>query len=55
MGLHYFAADGNYGDAASLVVVDTSDWTEDEWAAIDEARDEDRGRIALELETQPAE
>lgn len=43
---HYFAVDGNYGDADGLVIVDTSDWDDDDWAAIDFARDSDKARIA---------
>lgn len=30
----YFAADGTYGDADQLIVVDTTDWTEYEWETI---------------------
>lgn len=47
MSKHYFATDGNYGGADGLVVVDTSDWTEDEWDAVDNARDNERPAIAL--------
>jgi len=47
MTIHYFAADGNYGDAANLVVVDTGDWTADDWADIDFAIDANRPLIAL--------
>lgn len=49
MSKHYFAADGNYGSAEGLVVVDTSDWTDDEWAAIDFARDNERAEIAKQM------
>jgi len=49
MTIHYFAADGNYGNARQLVVVDTSDWTEDEWEDVDNAPDSERGSIALQL------
>lgn len=54
----YFAADGSYGDAAGLIIIDTSEWNEEEWAIIDEARDSERVRLAYELSTdapdQPA-
>lgn len=44
---HYFAMDGNYGDAEKIVIVDTSDWDEDDWAAVEYARDgEERMEIA---------
>lgn len=42
----YFATDGSYGDAYDLVVIDTSDFTEADWEAINEAGDYDRSRIA---------
>lgn len=51
MTIHYFAADGNYGNAKDLVIVDTSDWTEDEWADIDFAIDANRPLIAISLST----
>jgi hypothetical protein len=45
----YFAADGNFGDAEGLVVVDTSKWREQEWAEINRADDRSRGQVAREL------
>jgi len=47
--MHYFAADGNYGDASALVVVDTSEWTEADWVRIDEAMDDERPEIAKQI------
>jgi len=47
--MHYFAADGNYGDASGLVVVDTSEWTEADWVRIDEAMDDERPEIAEQI------
>lgn len=44
--MHYFALDGNYGDAAGLTVIDTGDWTESDFAIIDEASDGDRPEVA---------
>jgi hypothetical protein len=32
---HYFAADGNYGDAEGLFIVDTSAWDEDDWDEVE--------------------
>lgn len=52
--MHYFAADGNYGDASGLIVVDTSNWTEEDWVLIDEAFDYDRPKIAEELTRERA-
>jgi hypothetical protein len=42
---HYFAADGSYGDAQDAVVVDTSDWGEYEWEAVEEAGDMSRMHV----------
>jgi hypothetical protein len=47
MSQTYFAADGNYGNAIDLVVVDTEDFTELDWQAIDEAGDSERNEVAL--------
>jgi hypothetical protein len=47
--LHYFAVDGNYGSADGIVIVDTSDWSEDDWEAIEMAGDSDRASVAYAL------
>ena len=49
MSLTYFGLDGNYGDAAGLVVVDTSNWTADDFDLIDEASDDKRAFAAIEI------
>ena len=36
MTLHYFAEDGNYGDANGIVIVDTTKWTEADWDKLEE-------------------
>jgi hypothetical protein len=38
----YFAADGSFGDADGLVIIDTSNFTESEWSGLDGAGDTDR-------------
>lgn len=57
--LHYFALDGNYGNADGIVLVDTSTWSEDDWSAIEMAGDSDRASVAYALaksdESQRAE
>lgn len=45
----YFATDGNYGNADGIVIVDTSDWSEENWTAIDEVGDADRANLAYTL------
>jgi len=47
MNLTYFAADGNYGDATGMVIIDTTGWTDEDFAELDEASDGDRPREAL--------
>lgn len=46
---HYFADDGNYGDANGLVIINTDYFTEDDWTLIEEASDWDRPRVAREI------
>lgn len=46
MALHYFAADGNFGNADELLVVDTSDWTDEDWERIEEAYDFQKPYVA---------
>ena len=43
---HYFAEDGTYGEAGKLVIIETSDWTEEDWEEIEETPDWDRPRVA---------
>jgi len=45
----YFAADGNYGSADGMVVVDTTTWSEEDWTQVEEASDSERAQVALDL------
>ena len=36
----YFATDGSYGDAQDLIVVDTTNWTDEHWDNITYCRDD---------------
>jgi hypothetical protein len=47
MQLTYFAADGNYGDATGMVIIDTRFWTDEDFAELDGSADGDRPREAL--------
>jgi hypothetical protein len=49
VGTTYFAIDGNYGDADGIVIVETSEWSEDDWQAIENAGDADRASVAYAL------
>ncbi len=44
---HYFAEDGSYGDAREIAILDTSNFTPEEWAWVEEASDNGRVRIAI--------
>jgi hypothetical protein len=46
---HYFADDGNYGDANGLVVIDTALFTDEDWTLIEEASDWQRASIARDI------
>ncbi len=39
MGYAYFASDGNYGDAAGMVIINTWPWDSADWDCIDNASD----------------
>ena len=47
--MHYFAKDGNYGDASQMVVISTDNWTNDDWALLDETIDYNRAQVALDI------
>lgn len=49
MTTHYFAIDGNYGDATDLILVHTDDWTEEDWDRIFDTNDNDRLAVAKEI------
>jgi len=42
----YFATDGSYGTAQNLEVIDTSEWTGEDWAEIENATDDTRAGTA---------
>lgn len=48
MALTYFAADGSYGDAHGLIILDTRGWGNDHWDKIDASSDRERIIVALE-------
>lgn len=50
--MHYFAKDGNYGDADGLVVVDTANWLVADWALIEQASDEHKSAVAKEIDEE---
>ena len=44
--LHYFAEDGNYGDADGLTIMETTHWDETDWVIIESASDWARPEVA---------
>jgi hypothetical protein len=42
----YFSSDGSYGDATSIVLAKTDNWTSSMWEAIDEVGDDGRADLA---------
>lgn len=44
--LSYFAPDGNYGDASGMTVIETTHWSEVDWAILDAASDSYRPDVA---------
>lgn len=46
-GMTYISSDGNYGSTEEIAIVDTSEWTEDDWARLDEVSDWDRPALAV--------
>jgi len=40
--LHYFAEDGNFGEASGLTVVDTTEWEESDFDLVEQASDWNR-------------
>ena len=45
----YFAVDGNFGSADVMVVLNTTNWSEEDWTQVEEASDSERAQIALDL------
>lgn len=45
----YFAVDGSYGNAVDMIEVNTENWTEEDWEAIEQASDSERIEVARDL------
>ena len=52
MALTYFAADGSYGDAAGLVIIDTRAWSPEDWEAVESVNDWNRTTVAHNIAKQ---
>lgn len=48
----YFTDNGEYGYANGLIRIDTTDWTERDWARILDAPSTVRKKVAMSIETQ---
>lgn len=49
MSNSYFAMDGSYGDAEEILIVDTDQWTEDDWDSVHNASDDGRSDVAQSI------
>ena len=49
MTIKYFAADGSYGNAEDIIIVDTADWSDDMWEAVDMSSDARRHAVVAQL------
>jgi len=49
---HYFAEDGNYGDATNLVTLETTDFTNDDWELMGIAPESDRLALAYAIKSK---
>ena len=47
--IHYFAMDGNFGDADGIVLCQTQDWTEQDWDYVETCTDDERANRAVEI------
>lgn len=47
--MHYFAKDGNYGDASGILILPTDNFTEADWTELSEASDSDRWDLAGQI------
>lgn len=45
----YFASDGTFGSAEDIVIGVTSDWTEEDWQTVKDARPDERHLVAEEI------
>lgn len=45
---HWFAEDGSYGSGVTIVV-DTRNWTDEDWRDIDDSSDSERALVAIEI------
>lgn len=50
--IHYFAIDGNFGNADGIVLCQTQDWTEEDWDRVETCTDDERANIAVEISRQ---
>lgn len=47
--IHYFADDGNYGDATDIAIIHTDKFTEEDWQEVEEAPDNVRKFVAEQI------
>jgi len=50
MSMHYFATDGNYGDGDLIAIIDTTNWSSNDWQRVYDATDGDRYEVAKRID-----
>jgi len=45
----YFAYDGSFGSAEELTILDTTEWTDEDWELIDFSTDMERSDVAQKI------
>lgn len=47
--VHYFGQDGQFGHAEGIQIIETDDWTEDDWFMLVETAPSERAAFALDI------
>lgn len=45
----YFSSDGSYGTADEMTILDTEDWTDEDWELIEFSTDMERSSVAQSI------
>lgn len=48
-GWYYFDANGTYGEGSPVILVNTDEWTDEDWERIERASDSDRQTVAWNI------
>lgn len=48
----YFTEDGGYGDGNYAIIIDTDQWTEDDWQSIEDCTENERLELAQQIHSK---